>query len=239
MDINLNIKQRSAILQFLNYLTSTRKWNRDQLLSIFDSYSLADHIELDYTDYVYTLRELPFRVKRDFVCKILNSWSFAANEDFYTLYQTLQDILYLKMETGVECVLFNNIINLSMYLGAKTFSFNATAETDYYMIDMYFNFPDVDFHDNQVRFTTSSEDETPRVEFSLSESLLKQKMSFIDQPSQGDISALLQILTENRTKTHCPWIYLYYSLNCTYMGSRFSQFLQIEFRNIVYVDNNG
>lgn len=62
MDINLNIKQRSAILQFLNYLTSTRKWNRDQLLSIFDSYSLADHIELDYTDYVYTLRELPFRV---------------------------------------------------------------------------------------------------------------------------------------------------------------------------------
>ena len=104
---------------------------------------------------------------------------------------------------------------------------------------MYFNFPDVDFHDNQVRFTTSSEDETPRVEFSLSESLLKQKMSFIDQPSQGDVSALLQILTENRTKTHCPWIYLYYSLNCTYMGSRFSQFLQIEFRNIVYVDNNG
>lgn len=241
MDINLNIKQKSAIVQFLNNLTSTMsmmKWNREILFLEFSDYNLSPVIELNYSDYIYTLRQLPFLVKRDLVCKILNIWSYAAKGDYFTLYNTLQDILYLKIETGVECVLFNNILNISTYLDSSHFSFGATAETDYYTIDMFFNFSDVDFSDNKICFTTSAEEETPRVQFDISDSLLKKKMNFINQPSQEDVSSMLQYLTKNHTETHCPWIYLNYALNCSYIRGIVS-FLHIEYRDIQYIDNNG
>lgn len=246
MDINLNIKQKSAIVQFLNNLTSTMnmmKWDREVLFLVFSNYNLSPVIELNYSDYIYTLRQLPFPVKRDIVRKILDIWSCAANGDYFTLYNTLQKILYLKIETGVECVLFNNILNLATYFEFSHYSFNATAETDYYMIDMLFDFADVDFSDNTICFTTSAKEETPRVEFNISDSLLKRKMSFINQPSQDDVFTMLQHLTKNHTKTHCPWIYLDYTLDCNYrsihsLGGIYS-FLHIEYGNIQYIDNNG
>lgn len=241
MDINLNFQQKAAISQFLNYLSkplSITKWDRNELYGAFSSYSLPSQTELDYSNYVNTLKRLPFAVKRDIVCKILNSWQYAAQGDSYTLYKTLQDLLYLKIETGVECVLFNNILNLSNYLGVASFTFDATAETDYYMIDMFLDIPNVDFTESQIRFTTSSEDETPRVEYSIAMKLLKKKMSITTQPSQDDVSRMLQVLSENNTKKHCPWIYLKYSLKCGYIGP-FMPSLCVTYENIQYVDNNG
>ena len=177
-------------------------------------------------------------MKRDIICKLLNSWKYATQGDIYTLYQTLQDILYLKIETGVECVLFNNILNLRNYLGVTSFSFNATSETDYYMIDMLLDVPEVDSSESQIRFTTSSENETPLVEYSIAMSLLKKKMPITPQPSQEDVSAMLRVLAENNTKKHCPWIYLSYSLKCRYIGP-FMPSLCIAYEDIQYVDNNG
>ena len=109
---------------------------------------------------------------------------------------------------------------------------------DYYMIDMILNIPDVDSSESQIRFTTSSEMETPRVEYSIAISLLKKKKSFTMQPSQEDVSRMLQVLAENKTKKHCPWIYLNYSLKCEYIGP-FMPSLFIRYENIQYVDNNG
>ena len=241
MDINLNFQQKAAISQFLNHLTkplTMMKWDKEKLFDTFGSYSLSSQTGLDYYNYVYTLKTLPFAVKRDIVCKILNSWRYAAQGDPYTLYQTLQDILYLKIETGVECVLFNNILNLRNYLDVTSISFHATSEMDYYMIDMILNIPDVDSSETQIRFTTSSEMETPRVEYSIAISLLKKKKSFTMQPSQEDVSRMLQVLAENKTKKHCPWIYLNYSLKCEYIGP-FMPSLFIRYENIQYVDNNG
>ena len=171
--VNLSFQQKAAIRDFLNHITSSTgmmKWDKNKLLSVFEDYGLSTSLEISYTEYVRTLKNLSCNVKRDFVCRILNSWEYAGHRDYYTLYQTLQDILYLKIETGVECVLFNNLLNLSSYLPASNFSIDATAETDYYMIDVYYNYNDIDLSDNQVRFTTSSEEEQPRVEFSISAS---------------------------------------------------------------------
>ncbi len=241
MDLNLNFQQKAAISQFLNHLSkplSMMEWDREKLFGVFSGYSLPRQTDLDYSNYVYALRTLPFAVKRDIICKILNSWRYAAKGDTYTLYQTLQDILYIKIETGVECVLFNNIINLRNYLGVNSLSFDATAETDYYMIDMYLDIPDTDFSESQIRFTTSSESETPRVEYSIALSLLKNKMSITAQPSQEDVSRMLQELSKNNTKKHCPWIYLNYSLKCSYIGP-FVPSLHIRYENIQYINNNG
>lgn len=240
--MELNYQQQAAIKGFLDQITSSigmMKWDKEKLFSVFKDYGIDTSIELSYSDYVRTLKRLPFKVKRDFICKILNCWSYAGHSDYYTLYQTLQDLLYLKIETGVECVLFNNLLNLSHYLGISNFYIDATAETDYYMIDVYFDCDDVDHSDRQVRFTTSSEDEQPRVEFSVYAPLLRKKMQFTAQPSQEDVSNLLNTLKENHTKKHCPWIYLDYSLRCGYMGGLFAAFLQVKYENIQYIDNNG
>ena len=240
--VNLSFQQKAAIRDFLNHITSSTgmmKWDKNKLLSVFEDYGLSTSLEISYTEYVRTLKNLSCNVKRDFVCRILNSWEYAGHRDYYTLYQTLQDILYLKIETGVECVLFNNLLNLSSYLPASNFSIDATADTDYYMIDVYYNYNDIDFSDNQVRLTTSSEEEQPRVEFSISASLLRKKMQFTSQPSQTDVSELLNHLTENHTKTHCPWIYLDYSLRCGYIIGGFASFLQVRYEDIKYIDNNG
>lgn len=241
MDINLNFQQKAAISQFLNHLSkplTMMKWDREKLFNAFGRYSLPSQTGLDYYNYVYTLKTLPFTVKRDIICKILNSWRYAAQADSYTLYKTLQDLLYMKIETGVECVLFNNILNLRNYLGVNSFSFDATAETDYYMIDMHLDIPDTDFSESQIRFTTSSEREKPRVEYSIALSLLKNKMPSTTQPSQEDVSGMLQELSKNNTKKHCPWIYLNYSLKCSYIGP-FIPSLHITYENIQYIDNNG
>ena len=66
----------------------------------------------------------------------------------------------------------------------------------------------------------------------------KKKKSFTMQPSQEDVSRMLQVLAENKTKKHCPWIYLNYSLKCEYIGP-FMPSLFIRYENIQYVDNNG
>lgn len=239
--VNLSFLQKAAIRDFLNHITSPiglMKWDKSELLSVFEDYELNISLEISYTEYKRTLKKLSCNVKRDLVCRILNSWEYAGQGDFYTLYQTLQDILYLKIETGVECVLFNNLLNLSSYLPASNFSIDATAETDYYMIDVYYNYNDIDFDDNQVRFMTSSEEEQPRVEFAISASLLRKKIQFYSQPSQADVSELLNHLTMNHTKTHCPWIYLDYFLRCVYLEG-FVPFLRVQYENIKYIDNNG
>lgn len=239
MKTNLNYQQKAAISQLLNNLAESNmmKWNKERLFNAFSEYSLPFQAEVDYSSYIYTLSTLPFLVKRDIVCKILNSWNYAAQGHSYTLYKTLQDILYLKIETGVECVLLNNILNLSNYFIGSSIGFNATADTDYYMIDMYLDYPDLDSSDTQIRFTTSSKNENPRVEYSIMESLLKKKMSFTIQPSQEDVSAMLQVLTENNTKIHCPWIFLDYSLRCQYMKN-FNSYLHITYENIQYYNDN-
>lgn len=238
METILNFQQKVAISQFLNHLTKPlgmMKWDSKKLFDVFSGYSLMAQTELDYTHYVSTLKNLPFAVKRDIVCKILNSWRYAASGDYYTLYQTLQDLLYLKIETGVECVLFNNIINLGKYLKVDSFTFDAKSDMDYYMIDMYLDAPNINFYDSQVRFTTSSERETPRVEYSIGTELLKSKMPFTMQPSQEQVSEMLKVLSGNNTKKHCPWIYLNYSLSCAFYGSC----LRITYKDIQYVNNNG
>ena len=238
MDTNLNFQQKVAISQFLNHLANPlthMMWNKEELFDVFSSYSLPRQTDLDYSSYDYALRTLPFAVKRDFVCKILNSWKYAAQADSYTLYKTLQDLLYMKIETGVECVLFNNILNLIDYLNVPSVRIKARCDTNFYMIEVYPHVPNLSSSDCQVLFTTSTEDETPRVEYSIGTELLKRKMSFSMQPSQTDVSIMLKVLTENKTKKHCPWIDLKYSLDCTFDG----WCLQITYNDIEYVDNNG
>ena len=238
MDTNLNVQQKEAISQFLNHLSNPlthMKWNKEELFDVFSSYSLPRQTDFDYSSYDYALRTLPFAVKRDFVCKILNSWRYAAQADRYTLYKTLQDLLYMKIETGVECVLFNNIINLIDYMEVPSARIKARCDTGFYMIEVYPSVPNLSSSDCQVLFTTSSEDEAPRVEYLIGTELLKRKMRFTMQPSQADVTEMLRVLTKNNTKDHCPWIYLNYSLGCTFDGWS----LQITYNNIEYVDNNG
>lgn len=239
--MNLNYQQQAAIKRVLDHLTSSigmMKWDKDKLFPFFEEYGINMSIESSSSDYVCILKRLPIKVKRDFICKIINSWEYAGHHDYYTLYQTLQDFLCLKIETGVECLLFNNLLNLLDYLGSSDYSINATADTDYYQIDVYFYYDDVAFYDSQVRFTTSSEEEQPRVEFSISAPLLRKKMQFTTQPSQEDVYDLLSILTENHTKKHCPWIHLDYTLRCDYMSGCVA-FLHINYEDIQYIDNNG
>lgn len=238
MDINLNFQQKAAISQFLNHLSNPlirMKWDKEELFDVFSSYSLPRQTDLDYSSYVYALRALPFEVKRDFVCKILNSWRDAAQADNYTLYKTLQDLLYMKIETGVECVLFNNIINLIDYMEVPSARIKARCDTGFYMVEVYPSVPNLSSSDCQVLFTTSSEDETPRVEYSIGPELLRRRMSFTMQPSQTDVSEMLKVLTENKTKRHCPWIHLKYSLGCAFDG----WCLHITYNDIEYVDDNG
>ena len=238
METNLNVQQKAAISQFLNHLSNPSfrmKWNKEELFDVFSSYSLPHQTDLDYSSYDYALRTLPFAVKRDFVCKILNSWKHAAQADSYTLYKTLQDLLYMKIETGVECVLFNNILNLIDYFNAPSVRIKARCDTNFYMIEVYPYVPNLSSSDSQVLFTTSTEDETPRVEYLIGAELLKRKINFTMQPSQTDVSIMLKVLTENHTKKHCPWINLKYSLGCTFDGWS----LQITYNDIEYVDNNG
>lgn len=241
MDILLDQYQKKAISQFLDHIsssTSMMKWDRERLFSCFESYCLPRNCKLDYSLYVRSLKSIPFAVKRDFICNILNAWEFAANSDYYTLYQTIQDILYLKIETGVECVMLNNILNVLKYFGNTTPVFEANVESGYYLIDLYLDMLELDYSDTQIRFTTSSENEIPRVEYGISENLLREKMNFIDCPSQDDVTELLHYLTENKTQSHCPWIYLNYQLGCCYTGG-FGAHLRIEYSNIQYIDNNG
>lgn len=235
---SLTFQQRSAIAKWLNFLTAPggmKKWNKKILFETFQEYDLPPNAELSYSEYVFALRGLPFSVKRDVVCKILSIWSYASDSDYQTLYDTLLSILYLKMETGVECVLFNNILNVARYLNLSRFELNARTFSCGYTVDMYFRMPGVDFSDTQISFQTSGEDETPRVEYGISSNVLRKKMNFTAQPSQEDVSEMLQVLTVNNTKSHCPWIYLNYSLKCMYSG----WFLHLTYNDIEYVDNNG
>ena len=90
--MDLNYQQKAAIKSFLNFISSPgmMKWDRKRLFSYFEGYELNTTLELNYSDYIRTINRLPFNVKRDLICKILNSWQYAGHSDYYTLFQTLQ-----------------------------------------------------------------------------------------------------------------------------------------------------
>ena len=199
MTKELSFEQKAAISMFLNYLLTSdkAKWNQEKLFHAFDIYDLNTNAELDYSTFVYTLGTLPVSIKRDVVCRILNAWPFAGGKDKDSLYQALHDLILFQIETGVERVLFNNIINFSQYYDVSPLSFIASAP-NYYRIEMYLDCPDVDFFNScKVNFTTSGEDETSNVMCSITPSTLKKKMSYIERPSQEDISDMLKELTKD------------------------------------------
>ena len=241
MTTNLGFEQKAAISQLLNCLSSAvnTKWNKEKLFRAFEyspSYNLDTEAKLGFNTFMNTLKALPVSIKRDTVCRVLNSWPFAGGKDIYSLCQALKDIILFNIETGVEYVLFNNLINFYTYFEVSPLSFIASAQANYYSIDMRFDCPDINYDDNcKVHFTTSSEDEIPSVNCSIGPASLKTKMAFTDHPSQEDISTLLRILTKNHFNL-LPGIELDYSLKCKYT-SGFGSHLRIIYENILFVDS--
>ena len=228
--MDLDIQQRTAIKRFLDDITSSTgmKWDKKRLFSWFDDYELDSSFELDISDYISTLKGLPFIVKRDFTCRILTIWSFAGHKDFNTLFNTIQSLLKHKIETGVEFVLFNNIFNLSSYFGFSIDSIRASTESNYYTIDVWFNADGLSIDDQKVHFSTSSKDEQPLVDFYLPDLLLRKEMRYSTQPSKEDVKFFLDHLHIN----HFPWIQMDYSVHCDYNASPLCSFFYTQYRDI-------
>lgn len=234
----LSFEQKAAISMFLNYLLTSdnAKWNQEKLFRAFDNYDLNPKAELDYSNFVYILGILPISIKRDIVCRILNAWTFAGGKDKNSLYQAFHDLISFQIETGVETVLFNNIMNFSEYYEVSPLSFIASAP-NYYRIDMYLDCPDVDFFDScKVNFTTSGIDETSNVMCSITPPTLKKKMPYIDRPSQDDVSDMLKVLSKDNFISSSG-IGVDYTLKCSFTSGLGSH-LRISFEDIHLTEIN-
>lgn len=243
MEVTLTTNQKIALAQHINFLItgsgSMCKWN-SQLWGYFSDYKPYKDQHLEHSNYVRTLKALPIEAKRDYICTLLIAWAGNTKHDLFTLYDTFQSIMYLKIGGGVECVLFNLIINLASYYSGYSFYLYANAN-DYYTVDMVFDVDELDSFSSdrrKIHFSSSSLREIPHVHFYIPSPLLKLKMNYSDIPDRQDVSELKNILKKNHTETHCPWTYLNYSLRCNYVGP-FEAYLSFQFNDIEYVDNNG
>lgn len=234
--MTLNYEQQLAIRDFLNGLSLSYKWDIKYLFHIFRSYELEDledDYELSYSTYIRTLKKIPPKVKRDLICKILNSWVYGGSKRPIDLYETLLRILYLKIETGVECVIFNNILKLSQFIESPISFINAEIIDDCYTIT-------VNYKTASATMFTSSQDDEPMVTLLLDYDLLHKKSKFDSRPTQEVLVNLYHQLSNNFVKKHLPWVYFTCELYTSEIYALSQPVtLSLLYKNIEYVDNNG
>lgn len=237
METTLTTNQKIALAQHLNILISMSEWN-DDLWRYFEDYKPFKDQQLDYSILVSTLKALPLEAKRDYIWKLLNLWALNTHYDLSTLYDTFQNIMYLKIGGGEECVLFNLIINLSSYFEGYKFIF-INRPCDIYTVKMLIEVNrSPQLYDNEIQFNLSIPSDPPLVQLFIPAPLLKLKMNYSDQPDRQDLNELIELLTTEHQETHCPRTYLDYSLRGYYSGP-YDAYLYVEFKNIEYVDNSG
>lgn len=240
METYLDYNQKGAITSFLNYLCSNSNsftnWNTDTLRYAFEDYELPQSANLDYSQYIFTLQDLPNDIKKDIICRILSVWAYATDKHFRSLYDVLQSLMYLKIGSGIECVMFNSIIKLADYFGFKNTSFHLVAsyEDGSYYVSIFIH----NKNNTMIDFYSSKEYEIPRLYFNLPEDFLKTVKQYDGPPTSVEVSELMESLAENSTKKHCPWVFLDFTLNCEYFNG-YTPFLRFSFNDIKYEDNYG
>ena len=225
----LSGNQSKALGNFISFTISKSmcKWD-DSLWDYFDEYELVTDENLSPSIYYSSLKSLPVEVKRDIIKCFLNAWN--CNNHYYTLYDTITSLIYLKICDVTEFHLLNILLLIK-----KKFDSNNTGWFEAYTTYHF----DLCLEDGaQIGFSLNDPDTPPFFEVIMSGETLKKAYPFEDVPTKQALQQLFEDLKSYPSDRHCRRVVHNCEITANYIPFLEGTF-SIRFNNLEYIDYNG
>lgn len=248
------ITERQALGNLLDSLKDTldstgRKEWCDYITEFFSDWEPIHNSNMDLGLYYRTLKRFPQNGKREIIRGVLLGWN--EHHSFYTLYNCITKLIYLKVCDTVEYFFLQQFYNFLSHFSEICESLEQIEVTQARLKEYTIRFYHKDVNPGErypnvygiIDFEMSKINETPRLAIVPWKGLLSawkqiDESEVLDADNVEDfISDIYPLLSKEFAKTHCPWINSQWECNCH--KDVYERGLVFVMHSLQYEDYNG